>query len=391
MDEVCRSLQVLCDASEEQFPLTEKIRFFKRTGTAFGRSALMLSGGATLGMFHLGVIKALWQEGVLPRVVSGSSAGSIIAAVVAGQTDDEIEQIFDPEFLYLQAFRSLPLRQMIHNRSFMDSHQLEECLAQNMGEMTFEEGFEKTRRIVDITVSPLERHQQSRLLNYLYSPNVLLSRAVLASCAIPGVFSPVELTAKDYQGQIGPYLPGKQWVDGSLRSDLPMLRLARLHNVNHYIVSQTNPHVVPFMKQKKHRRGLAPFARELMSSSAAAASKHVIQTARDHMPDNTAGLMAEKLHSITNQRYQGDINIFPRHTPKKLLKTLSNPSAADIEQFIADGERLSWPHVEQIRNSSKISRQFESCTEQVKRAARAVNTTESTVSPVWRRFANIPE
>jgi predicted acylesterase/phospholipase RssA len=38
----------------------------------------MTAGGAGLGMYHFGVIKALWKQRLLPRVISGSSAGSIV-------------------------------------------------------------------------------------------------------------------------------------------------------------------------------------------------------------------------------------------------------------------------------------------------------------------------
>lgn len=35
-----------------------------------------------------------------------------------------------------------------------------------------------------------------------------------------------------------------QWEDGSVQADLPMQRLSELFNINHFIVSQVNPHVV---------------------------------------------------------------------------------------------------------------------------------------------------
>jgi hypothetical protein len=41
-----------------------------------------LSGGAFLGYYHGGVLKALFEGGYLPRVISGASAGSILASVV---------------------------------------------------------------------------------------------------------------------------------------------------------------------------------------------------------------------------------------------------------------------------------------------------------------------
>ncbi|MGB1556975.1 MAG: patatin-like phospholipase family protein, partial [Oceanococcaceae bacterium] len=196
LNEVAICLNYLCDNEFEDFPLDEKVLFFKRTGSSFGRSALMLSGGATLGMFHLGVIKALWHEHLLPRVISGSSAGSIIAGAVGTRTDEELDQALEPGGLFLEAWRMVDMRTAWKRRAFMDPVQLETCLAANLGEYTFEEAFEKTRRIVGITVSPVDAHQQGRLLNYLTAPNVLMRRASLASCSIPGVFPAVSLLAK---------------------------------------------------------------------------------------------------------------------------------------------------------------------------------------------------
>jgi hypothetical protein len=41
-----------------------------------------LSGGAYLGYYHIGVVLSLIQQNMLPRVISGASAGSLIAAFV---------------------------------------------------------------------------------------------------------------------------------------------------------------------------------------------------------------------------------------------------------------------------------------------------------------------
>lgn len=42
----------------------------------------------------------------------------------------------------------------------------------------------------------------------------------------------------------------RRWRDGSLESDLPMMQLKELFNVNHFIVSQANPHIAPFLRFK---------------------------------------------------------------------------------------------------------------------------------------------
>lgn len=59
---------------------------------AVGRSALLLSGGAILGMYHIGVVQALIEADCMPKIIAGSSAGSIIASILATKP---IEDFFD--------------------------------------------------------------------------------------------------------------------------------------------------------------------------------------------------------------------------------------------------------------------------------------------------------
>jgi len=358
IEEAVRCMDYICVGDFADFSADEKILFFKRTGTSFGRSALLLSGGATLGMFHLGVIKSMWEQGILPRVISGSSAGAIIAGMVGTRTDEEMPAIFDPESLNLQAFQTVSLRQVLRGSALMDPSQLTGCLDRNIGEGGFIRNFERTRRILGVTVSPAEAHQSARLLNYLTAPNVTVRSAVLASCAVPGVFPPVMLQAQEYSGAIVPYMRSKRWVDGSIANDLPMLRLARLHNVNHYIVSQTNPHVVPFMRDNNPRRRSI---RAMAQQFATAASRDVLKVTRNYVGAAAPGRIVDMLNDVLQQRYSGDISVFPRQSPMQLMRMFSNPSPEAIRGFIRDGERATWPKLERIRLQTRISRAFEDC------------------------------
>jgi TAG lipase / steryl ester hydrolase / phospholipase A2 / LPA acyltransferase len=42
----------------------------------------------------------------------------------------------------------------------------------------------------------------------------------------------------------------RRWRDGSLEFDLPVQSLAEMFNCNHFLVSQTNPHIVPLVNFK---------------------------------------------------------------------------------------------------------------------------------------------
>src|SRR2546423_11299070 len=46
-------------------------------------------------MNHIGVLAALMEKDMLPRIISGTSAGSIVAAVCCTRTDDELPQLLN--------------------------------------------------------------------------------------------------------------------------------------------------------------------------------------------------------------------------------------------------------------------------------------------------------
>lgn len=46
---------------------------------------------------HFGVVKALLDAKLLPRVIAGTSCGSLIAALVCTRTDEELRNLLVPE------------------------------------------------------------------------------------------------------------------------------------------------------------------------------------------------------------------------------------------------------------------------------------------------------
>lgn len=86
----------------------------------------------------------------------------------------------------------------------MDIRKLEECVKENIGNYTFKEAYERTGRILNITVAATNQYEHNRLLNYLTAPHVLIWSAACASCALWGLFEPVQLMAKDKNGKKKP-------------------------------------------------------------------------------------------------------------------------------------------------------------------------------------------
>ena len=62
-----------------------------------------------------------------------------------------------------------------------DTNHFRRCCRMNIGNFTFQEAFDRTGRILNITVSPQNRSDPPRLLNYLTAPHVLIWSAAVAS------------------------------------------------------------------------------------------------------------------------------------------------------------------------------------------------------------------
>ena len=99
VDEVAAALEHLASPEIDEISFEEKLDFFRRADHCFGQSAFMMSGSGSLLYFHIGVVKALWQQGLLPKVMSGSSGGSFVGALASTHSEHELENIFDPEYL----------------------------------------------------------------------------------------------------------------------------------------------------------------------------------------------------------------------------------------------------------------------------------------------------
>lgn len=361
LDQVSICLQLLCDSDTKTLPPMRKRRFLKRAARSFGRSCLLLSGGASQGLFHLGVIKELEAEGIMPRVITGSSAGAIIAGIVACHTDEELEQILVSSRMEFEWCRMFGITDMIRGSGVMDQSLLKKSIDRNIPEMTFLEAYEHTNRILNITVSPADSHQFPRLLNYLTAPNVLIRRAALASTAIPGLFPPVQLRAKNFAGKSVAYMPQSRWIDGSVHEDIPKERVNRLHNVNHYIVSQTNPHVLPFLNDDMDEKGLLPFIQDVAIKGPMVQVEHFLELVHRHFELPGLGSVIKKAHAMARQSYSGDITVYPERHLRNLGKTFTNFGPAEVEKILREGQRATWPKIERIRNTTQISRTFDDC------------------------------
>ena len=103
-----------------------------------------------------------------------------------------------------------------------------------------------------------------------------------------------------------------------------------------------------------------PWLRELAASS----GQNALKVTRKHLGAGNAVLA--QAYGIVRQKYSGDVTVFPKHSPRQLMRMLSNPTAEEIDAYIQEGERATWPQLARIHTQTRISRALEDATARLK-------------------------
>lgn len=162
------------------------------------RIGLALGGGAARGFAHIGVIQVLEEQGLRPDLVAGTSAGSLVAALYAsGKSPSELATLAESMDESAITDWSFPFRGVIRG----------EALARYVNQQVGGLPIEKMRLPLGIVATDLANG--APILFRRGDPGM----AVRASSAVPAVFQPVRIGAREY-------------VDGGLVSPVPV-RFAR--------------------------------------------------------------------------------------------------------------------------------------------------------------------
>ncbi|KAL8142974.1 hypothetical protein V2J09_016006 [Rumex salicifolius] len=398
IDEVTTQLRMVCDWDSEDLLLEEKLAFMHETRHAFGRTALLLSGGASLGAFHVGVVKTLVEHKLMPRVIAGSSVGSIMCSVIATRSWPELQSFFEDSWHSLKFFDQLGGIFAVFKRvttlgAVHEIRHMQVMLRRLTSNLTFQEAYDMTGRILAITVCSPRKHEPPRCLNYLTSPHVVIWSAVTASCAFPGLFEAQELMAKDRVRDIVPYHPpfhlgpeegstrSRRWRDGSLESDLPMMQLKELFNVNHFIVSQANPHIAPLLRLKAFVRACGGSFAAKLAELAEMEVKH-----RCHQI-LALGFPLGGLAKLFAQDWEGHVTVVMPATLGQYLKLIQNPSHMELQKAANQGRRCTWEKLSAIKANCAIELALDECVailnhmRRLKRSAERAAAASSSSAP----------
>ncbi|KAJ4296788.1 triacylglycerol lipase [Kalmusia sp. IMI 367209] len=348
-----------------------KLDVLHDTRQAFGRSVLVLQGGAIFGLCHLGVVKALHLRGLLPRIISGTATGALIAALVGVHTEDELLDFLKGSSINLTAFTKKGgletqnestwyqtlirrIKRFIREGYFLDVSILEQVVRANVEDLTFEEAYLKTKRVLNITVSTTGGGGVPDLLNYLTAPNVLIWSAALASNASSStLYHPVTLLCKDDAGNITPWSPSlsttfRPWTHASYTDtrESPLHRIAELFNVNHFIVSQARPYLAPFLRSDLHHPSAKQDGGKYQISMPILRLIVMEIQHRLHQLNELGVLPPSIRRFLLDENVPGpSLTLVPELTPRDFFKLLENPTKDAVDYWIRRGEKSVWPAV----------------------------------------------
>jgi NTE family protein len=161
---------------------------------------LALGGGAARGFAHVGVIQVLEEAGINPALVTGTSAGSLVAALYAsGKNGAQLQKVAETMEESTIADWTLPF----FGRGVLRG----EALAKYVNAQVGQKPIESMPLPLGIVATDLNSG------NDMLFQRGDTGTAVRASSAVPAVFTPVKIN-------------GHEYVDGGLSSPVPV-RAAR--------------------------------------------------------------------------------------------------------------------------------------------------------------------
>ena len=162
---------------------------------------LALSGGAARGFAHLGVLKVLREHDVPVDFIAGTSAGSIVgAAYASGMSIEEIIELGGKMSWYRMSRLSFSTKGLLSNAS----------MGTFLRKSFPHDEFENLPIPFAAVACDLETGEEVVL-----KETGDLIEAMRASCAIPGIFAPVEIN-------------GKLLIDGGIISNVPTKAVKKL-------------------------------------------------------------------------------------------------------------------------------------------------------------------
>ncbi|MBA1148345.1 patatin-like phospholipase family protein [Ectothiorhodospiraceae bacterium WFHF3C12] len=229
------------------------------------RIGLALGSGSARGWAHIGVIKALLENGIRPDVVAGTSVGAIIGAVHASGNLEGFERWV----------RKLGRRQIMSyldvalvSGGFFEGKRLADLFLENFGDVAFSD--------LELPFAAVATELYSGRERWLTEGSVV--EALRASVSLPGLFTPAEID-------------GRMLVDGGLVNPVPV-SLCYALGADVVFAVNLNGDLVGRHLQRRRERTAAREGGDPVTAQAEG-GPNVLDRITDSLKERASGFMAQ--------------------------------------------------------------------------------------------------
>ena len=135
-----------------------------------------------------------------------------------------------------------------------------------------------------------------------------------------------------------------------------------MFRVNYFIVSQCNPHILPFLNQNwedmdnqfTYTESFSMKLIDLLDSMGSHTVNH--QLNRLVKLKAIPAVYGQHMNNFITQTFTGDITIMPKISMQTRFKVLKHPTKDDMRQYISIGEKACWKHLNHIKDMIRIEK-----------------------------------
>jgi TAG lipase/lysophosphatidylethanolamine acyltransferase len=183
---------------------------------------------------------------------------------------------------------------------------------------------------------------------------LIWSAAIASNASSPSLYGrSITLRCKDASGAIVPWSVAsdttfRPWTHASYNDrDSPLSRIAELFNVNHFIVSQARPYLVPFLQSDMH--GPSPLYTRGGRTSLTGGLLRLMTMEIHHRLQqlDSLGLLPLSIRRFLVDEHipAASVTLVPELSASDFGRLLETPTQASLDYWILRGEKSVWPAV----------------------------------------------
>ena len=167
-----------------------------------------------------------------------------------------------------------------------------------------------------------------------------------------GLYGNVDLLAKNSDGQLFVWSPASVKAGYSaksflLTSESPEQQLAELFNVNHFILSQSQPFIAPFFAAGQTGEQKSSFISKITNFVASEILFRISQLSR-------IGLLPAGFGFSVAFKVSGHVTICPPVSSMDFYTLFGNPTSGSLGYWMRKGELATWPFLSLIKNRTMV-------------------------------------